>query len=197
MGGFLEFWGFLIQVLRYALLSDFSFTFAAVLAGFNDLGEAENIFLSGWYMDGEKVTQLSANNPMVCLESCEVNPLCEFGLFYPQNRTCDLKRNAASIVRSMGSILVASTYKTFSRVQGASVLDASLPSWGNLLNEEIFVGNEEICRKLCAVFPQCNTAVFRHPVQDVESTDSNKCILRKVMESPSVYVTSVATSYIA
>lgn len=162
----------------------FFVTGALATARANEGLEPEDIYLSGWYMDGENIAQLPAPKPKDCLKSCQNRPDCTFGIFHPTNRTCELKRNSSFISRAVGPILVTTSFKSFSRVPSIEVRSSVASDFGNLDGVAHFVGDEDICRKLCSLQAQCNAAMFYDGrVKAVHDLDRNRCVLRQILNN--------------
>lgn len=122
----------------------------------------EDVFLSGWQMDGPIITTSPSSNPQQCLQSCKENSLCQFAEFHIDSRTCDLKQESTSTRRNIKSVLVASSYKELARLPGIDTYGSENYGNGNGDVDNVYhpTGTEEACRKLCSIHPRCNAATF-------------------------------------
>lgn len=167
-----------IVFLRIKILPYSDQHFVSDAAGFL----TEDVFLSGWQMDGETIIALTAQTPVACLSFCQQYPACAYAVLERRKQLCHLKKTSTATYRTIDSILVASSIKMFTRQAGVYVhgdtSDTGLIE-GHLDGTFHPVGSEEVCRKLCAIHPKCNVANFwdaGHP----EGRNRNRCTLRQV-----------------
>lgn len=142
------------------------------------------MYVSGWYMEGSNITTLHSGTPEKCLDICKEYPSCDYGVYNLEERKCTLKKGTTSLLRKLGSILVASSYKQFTRLPGVEIwgdVDSNGHVYGYIDDIQHPTGVEEVCRKLCAVHPQCNTAGFWGSGHSNERL-RNICILKRIFK---------------
>lgn len=161
----------------------------SLASGSKNYGEPEDVLLSGWHIDGQVVSSVSSNGPKECLQRCNENPHCVFGEFHVGNSSCQLKQNGTNVSRNVQSMLVASSYKEFTRIPKYNLRKRNKTDSkddGDIANGIYHhVGNEEVCRKLCAIHPLCNIALFLNDQFDVDY--KNTCLLR---QATAIYYTA-------
>lgn len=145
--------------------------------------KSEDVYLSGFRMEGENLATLIVGKPSTCLRNCQEFPRCRFGVFNLHNKTCHLKSNSSSTVKSIDWMLVATSFKVFDRIPGTFVSDPQAADQGYIDNNAYHTtGTEERCRQLCAVHPRCNAALFYNEL-DSRPTVRATCYMRQIVKS--------------
>lgn len=127
----------------------------------------EAVLLSGYFMDGagSTIATVNASSAARCLEACNADLSCRYGVYhrYEPEHGCHLKRSANSVSRRMDTVLVAKSYKKFTKSPNWNMWgedgETGRP-YGDLTTDpHVPCGSPDECQHLCHIHPECNVAV--------------------------------------